>query len=236
MRVWAPLVLIALLAGCGGEKSQDEPAANGEPRFTRVSTSAGMTYTGLGRTFVTLDFDRDGDLDLAMSSSSSPVHLYRNTTDMTGTSWLQLSIDSRPHQCLAPGGVHTDVEVHAGGKVYRRHLDGGPTYLGQSERIVHFGLGALDGDIDDVVLRYADGSSQRLGSVSANQRIDLTARHPADANGDGAVDVNDVPAFVSAFLSQDPKADVNTVGAEYGSFDFDDISVFVDRYLAPCGR
>lgn len=47
---------------------QNNGTVLGVPRFTDIASSAGVNFQGLGRTLVTLDFDRDGDLDLAMSA------------------------------------------------------------------------------------------------------------------------------------------------------------------------
>ncbi len=53
----------------------------------------------------------------------------------------------------------------------------------------------------------------------------------ADLNSDGVVNIDDVDAFVGAFLSGDPAADLNTDG----TLNFDDIDLFVASFLLGCG-
>jgi hypothetical protein len=116
----------------------------GVPRFVDIASDAGLQFQGLGRTLVTLDFDRDGDLDLAMSAKDTPLLVWRNETgDGAGdaNTWVQFTVDSMPHPCLAPGGRHAVVTVEAGGVTHTRVLDGGPTYLGNPEMLAHIGLG-----------------------------------------------------------------------------------------------
>lgn len=54
---------------------------------------------------------------------------------------------------------------------------------------------------------------------------------PADVNGDGHINADDIDAFVVAFLAAEPLADLDG----NGSVNFDDIDIFVQSYLDGCG-
>lgn len=201
----------------------------GVPRFQDVAQSSGFAFTGLGRTLVTLDFDRDGDLDLAMSVNSGPLRLFRNDTQ-TQNAWVIFELDSSRHPCLPPEGRHARVEVDAGGRTQVRVLDGGPTYLGQSEMIVHFGLGDAS-RIDALRVLWPDGTLQRFDPPPLNQRTPLIARHPADFNADGRFDEDDIPLFLASFTLASPDADLNADGL----IDLRDVVRFVHALLGdPC--
>ncbi len=53
----------------------------------------------------------------------------------------------------------------------------------------------------------------------------------ADINGDGVLDLTDITAFISAFIAQDPAADL---APPAGVYDLADLSTFVQAFLAGC--
>lgn len=202
------------------------------PLYQDVAAASGFTFTGLGRTLVTLDFDRDGDLDLAMSATNSPLRLFRNDTPANGRSSIMLDLVSQPHPCLPPNGRHARVEADVGGLTLLRVQDGGPTYLGQSEDVVHIGLG-MAAQADEVRITWPDGRTQRLGPVPAGVRMTVVATHPADPDRDGVLGLADVVRFSEAFAAAD--LGVADVAAD-GLVDINDLLVFADAFITPCPR
>lgn len=201
----------------------------GVPRFTDIAQASGFGFQGLGRTLVSLDFDRDGDLDLAMSAKDAPMRIWRNDTP-PGASWIQFDLDTSLHPCLAPEGQHTRIEIDSGGSTIVRTLDGGPTYLGQSEMLVHAGLGGAS-SVDAVRILWADGTVTDLAAPAINTRHTILATHPADQNSDGVFDLADLQLFVNAFLSADPSADLTGDGV----LDLRDLVPFVHALTgSPC--
>ncbi|HCT43632.1 MAG TPA: hypothetical protein DF699_00295, partial [Phycisphaerales bacterium] len=63
-----------------------------------------------------------------------------------------------------------------------------------------------------------------------NFSISREAGCEVDFDGNGSLDFFDVSAFISAFASQDPAADLNADRA----FDFFDVSQFVSAFSAGC--
>jgi hypothetical protein len=203
---------------------------DGLPRFTDVAAASGFQFSGLGRTLVTLDFDRDGDLDLAMSSASGPLRLYRNETPANGNGAITIDLRTTPHPCMVDDGRHARVEVDAGGVTRVRVLDGGPTYLGQSEMAVHVGIGST-AEADEIRVLWADGTRTVVRGVAADARITIEARHPADVLRDGVINVDDVFAFIDS-ANAGSVADVNGDGLR----DVNDVVDFVRSYNDPCPR
>ena len=128
----------------------------------------------VGRGLAVADVDDDGDLDLLLAHHDGGVKLLRN--DMQRGRWLQLRLRER----LAGGGLGqgegATVVAWAGGVPLRRSATG-VSYLSQSSRILHFGLGGA-GRVERLEVRWPDGSVQELGPLDAGARWQLVQGEP----------------------------------------------------------
>jgi hypothetical protein len=148
----------------------------GRFRFDEIATAAGLDHFKSGRAVVTLDADRDGDLDLVLTTNDAPLAYYRNVTSPSGH-WLRVALDTSAHPDLPPDGFGTRVTVHVGARRLTRYLDGGPSYLGTSELVLHFGLGAAT-VVDRIDVVWADAEVTQLYDVPADQAIVVTRPAP----------------------------------------------------------
>jgi hypothetical protein len=142
---------------------------NGDLTFTEVQAGSGFDHTGQGRSLMTLDYDRDGDMDILITAFEGPVKLYRNDLSGSGTNWLQVRLDTSGDTGLAPDGYGSRIVISADGVTQYDWIDGGATYLGISESVAHFGLGSATAA--DVTVEWADGTDTILTGVPANQSI-----------------------------------------------------------------
>lgn len=131
------------------------------------------------------DFDRDGDLDVVLGSSTmrcnlSPtecykteeVHVFRN--DMPPGNSVQIQLAGTGGSNTSAIGAH--VWVTAGGVTQMAEVGGGYGLFGQqNELVLHYGLGAACA-IDEVKVRWPDGSltTQTWHNVRANYLVKLT--------------------------------------------------------------
>lgn len=106
--------------------------------FVDRGAEAGLT-TGNGRGVAVFDADRDGQVDIVIAHPGGRVTLYRNVTASAGN-WIRIRV--RPSAGLADG-VGAVVAVTAGGRITTVEVQSVSDFLGQSERIVHVGLGPL---------------------------------------------------------------------------------------------
>ena len=135
------------------------------------------------------DFDRDGDLDVAVGHGTSrcsgdatchptaEVHLFRNELGATAN-WLQLRLVGGPGSNRSAIGAR--VRVTAGGVTQTQEVGGGHGHYGiQHDLVLHFGLGAAC-DVEQVEVRWPDakGTVETYGSLRANYRVTLTAGLP----------------------------------------------------------
>jgi tetratricopeptide (TPR) repeat protein len=135
---------------------------NQQGKFFHDLAPASKTLSAehVSRGLAVSDYDRDGDLDLAVVDLDGGVRLLRN--DMRQGRWAQF-------RGLPPG---TTLAARAGGVELRRTV-GGASYLSQSTRTVHFGLGTAE-RIDSLEVRWPDGKVDTHRNLDANRAWDLT--------------------------------------------------------------
>lgn len=112
------------------------------------------------------DFDLDGDVDLLFVHLDGGLRLLRN--EMQTGHWLELRLRSRPAgNGLAPGFAEgATVLVRLGDVVLRRSVTGA-SYLSQSTRTLHFGLGD-SAQVDGLDVQWLGGERQRFEGVTAD--------------------------------------------------------------------
>ncbi|MDX9912585.1 MAG: FG-GAP-like repeat-containing protein [Phycisphaerales bacterium] len=202
---------------------------DGTAHFTEIAQPSGVSFVGLGRALVHLDADGDGDLDFALVPKDEPVRFFRNDTPAQG-GYLRITLDTSAHPCLAPDGFGATVVVRGAGPDQLRVHDGKYTYMGHSEHVMHFGLGAAESV--DVEVRWNDGSVTTLADVARDHAIVVHAFHPADLNENATIDSADFLVLFDRYVARDPTADVNHDGAVNSS----DFLWMLNRLVDPCGH
>ena len=109
------------------------------------------------------DFDRDGDLDIAVAEINGTLQLHRNDS-VNQRHWLQIQLVSNDSNRDAIG---TLVKINANSKTYMRQVIGGDSGHGQNSLDLHFGLGAAT-TIDQIEVYWPSGAT----AVLTNQPVD----------------------------------------------------------------
>jgi enediyne biosynthesis protein E4 len=147
-----------LFHNLGGRKFENVSKAVGAD-FTRPVVARGAAYA---------DFDRDGDLDVLISTNNGPAYLFRNDGG-NRNHWLCLRlVGSKSNR----DGIGAVVRVtSASGKQWNM-VRSGSSYCSQSDLALTFGLGT--DSAATVEIDWPSGTKQQLGKVSANQflRVD----------------------------------------------------------------
>jgi len=180
----------------------------GYPEFVEAAIETGLEHYGQGRGLVTFDYDNDGDRDVIIFTNEQELSLFRNDLEGPDAHWLRVALDTSKRDVLAPDGYGSFLVARtASGVQLVRAIDGHPTHLSQGELAAHFGL-ASDAVLDWLRVEWSDGTFTTLESVSADQRLTITApTHPADFDGDDAVTGEDLSAFIDALQAQSMTAD-----------------------------
>ena len=142
---------------------------NRSGRFQDVATTLGGAFAAprVGRGLACGDFDRDGDVDLLLTTNNGPAVLLRND-QLVGRRSLRLRLRGTTSNRDAIGAV---VRVFHGGITQTRMVKSGSSYLSQSELALTFGVGRRD-RVDRVVVTWPNGRTEDFANVAAGRAYD----------------------------------------------------------------
>ncbi len=137
---------------------------NGKFRDAAGEVGGGFEKSKVGRGLAYGDFDRDGDLDILMTTNNGPASLFRND-QLAGNRSIRFRLTGTKSNRDAIGA---SVRIYAGGQSQSRLVRGGSSYLSQSEMPLTFGLGKRD-KIDRVVIDWPSGRTEEYKNLSAGK-------------------------------------------------------------------
>jgi tetratricopeptide (TPR) repeat protein len=125
----------------------------------------------VGRGLAVADYDNDGAMDILISFLGEGVQLLRN--EMQTGHWLKLRLRSRLANGAPLGfGDGAKVIAHVGSEALRRTVSS-VSYLSQSSRTVHFGLGDA-AKVDQLEVRWLGGGTNFYDNVAADATWEIT--------------------------------------------------------------
>ncbi len=127
----------------------------------------GFEAPKVGRGLAVGDFDRDGDLDLLMTTNNGPAYLYRND-QLAKRRSIRFQLRGTKSNRDAIGAT---VRIFLNGQTQSRIVRGGSSYLSQSELPVTFGLGIRD-KIDRAVIDWPSGRTEEFKDLVAGKAYD----------------------------------------------------------------
>ncbi len=142
-------------------------ANRGNGKFHDVSAQAGSQFqtARVHRGAAFADFNRDGRIDVVVSSLGGPAELWENISP-GGNHWLHLRLtgtksnrDGIGAQVLIDGGQHNT-------------MTSAVSYASSSHDGVHFGLGKA-ASVKKVEIRWPSGTVQTLEDVETNRAVEV---------------------------------------------------------------
>jgi hypothetical protein len=150
-------------------------AGHGMFHDVAAQVGGGFATPKVGRGLATGDFDRDGDVDLLVTTNQDPAYLYRNDVAPANKS-LRLKLQGVKSNRDAIGAV---VRVFTPEGAQMRMVKTGSSYLSQSELAVTFGLGRRT-QADRVVVEWPSGQTQEFRGVKAGGWKCIEGRNPIE--------------------------------------------------------
>ncbi len=147
-------------------------------RFVDASTESGATLCDVNsRGLALLDFDLDGDLDLAVSTYHARPRLLRNDlAGRGGNHWLVVRLIGDPARGSSRDAVGARVLATGPGLRVWRLVTAGEGFLGSSTLDVEIGLGAATEA--DLEIRWPSGEVQKLCRVAADGHLTVRQGEP----------------------------------------------------------
>lgn len=150
----------------------------GDGSFSEQGAAWGLHEATNARGISCLDFDRDGDIDIAVAQNSGTPRLHENqSSGKTGGAFIGLRLHAPAPNRQAIGA---SVRLRTGQRWQTRQVAANSNYLGQNPAELHFGLGAHT-RVTEVDIHWPDGSRSHFQGLPANRFIDVY--HPALAAG-----------------------------------------------------
>jgi len=139
---------------------------NGKGIFREVTSELGPDFAQpkVGRGLAYGDFDRDGDLDILITTNKGPAFLYRND-ELAGNHSIRFRLIGTKSNRDAIGA---SVKIFHGDSSQSRLVKGGSSYLSQSESPLTFGLGKRD-RVDRVVIQWPSGKTEEHKNLAAGR-------------------------------------------------------------------
>ena len=142
-----------------GKGRFDDASKSVGPDFQRSIVARGAAYG---------DFDRDGDLDILISTNSGPAYLFRNDGG-NKNHWIHLKLEGVQSNRSALGAVAT---IETGSGKQSQTVHSGSSYCSQSELALTFGLGA-DDLVKSLDIQWPSGHKDHFSSLKANQFLTI---------------------------------------------------------------
>jgi enediyne biosynthesis protein E4 len=138
----------------------------GKRVFRDVTSEVGEAFhqPKVGRGLACGDFDRDGDLDILMTTNNGSAYLYRND-QLAGNRSIRFHLVGRQSNRDAIGAT---VRIYYEGMMQSRLVKSGSSYLSQSELPVTFGVGKRD-EIERVAIQWPNGRTEEYKKLAAGK-------------------------------------------------------------------
>jgi hypothetical protein len=130
------------------------------PDFSKPKVGRGLAYG---------DFDRDGDLDLLLTTNNGPAYLFRNDLQSGNRSIRFQLVGTKSNR----DAIGATVQVECGGATQTRMVKSGSSYLSQSELPLTFGLGKRE-QVERAVIQWPSGRTEEFKDLKAGRTYRCT--------------------------------------------------------------
>jgi hypothetical protein len=142
----------------------------GGGKFRDVASEIGDDFDRpkVGRGLAVGDFDRDGDLDLLLTTNNGGSYLYRNDVSNGNRSVRFHLVGTKSNR----DAIGATVRIYVNGQVQTRMVRSGSSYLSQSELPVTFGVGKRD-QIEKVEISWPSGQTEEHTKLATGRNYQV---------------------------------------------------------------
>jgi hypothetical protein len=133
-------------------------------RDVAAEVGGGFDQPKVGRGLAYADFDRDGDLDLLLTTNNGPAYLYRND-QLAGNHSIRFRLVGTKSN---RDGIGATVRVVSGGLSQSRMVKSGSSYLSQSELPITFGLEKRN-RVEHAVIAWPSGRTEEFTNLATGR-------------------------------------------------------------------
>jgi len=145
---------------------------NSDGRFANISASSGIDLPDDGRALIATDWDHDGDLDVWISNRNAPrLRFFRNDVPSEHHHLTLRLRGTAPTTNCDAIGARVEV-ILSTGQALIKTLRAGESFLSQSSKILHFGLGTAE-SIESVIVHWPGGETETFSNIEVNHRFYL---------------------------------------------------------------
>ena len=148
--------------------------SNGNGTFTNRAAEIGLDDRGEGLGISCVDYDRDGDVDIAISNFRGSFKLFRNTLS-TSAGFVTVTltgVGKNPHAIGARVILRSTNPADTGPTQLMRQMSIDGNYVSSNLTEAHFGIGTWQGPFE-VEVRWPDGQTSLLGAIARNTFVNL---------------------------------------------------------------
>ncbi|MHC4959824.1 MAG: CRTAC1 family protein [Planctomycetota bacterium] len=132
----------------------------------------GLQVKKCSRAAVAIDFDNDGDPDIATTEMNDTPSLLRCDRPADGRHWIAVRLVGDPSQKVPTDPAGAVVTVRAGGRALKRALHIGSSFQCSEDPRLLFGLGKAA--TVDIEVLWPNGMTTKQSGVKADQLVTLT--------------------------------------------------------------
>lgn len=138
--------------------------------WLKEANSPGAYFDGawIGRGLASLDFNRDGKIDMVATHLDRAAALLENKSEGSNH-YLQLELIGTRSEREATGAI---VHVYAGKQTWVTSVTAGEGFYGSNQHLIHMGLGA-ESKIDKLVIDWPSGTQETIEGMAADQILIL---------------------------------------------------------------
>ncbi|NKF50088.1 CRTAC1 family protein [Shewanella sp. WXL01] len=146
---------------------------NNNGKLNNVSRQSGIDIIANSRSATYLDFDNDGDLDVALNNYHDTAKLFENNAEKLSNNWLKIKLVGSPEDGINLDAIGAQVLVGtaSGGYIWRQ-VSGSQGYMSVHPKLQHIGLGKADSARVTVI--WPNGERTFFEKLAANNSYTIS--------------------------------------------------------------